>query len=185
MRELVSSARKCSSSSSLFFSHCLLPMTFFLLPIKSNWSGSWEAADKIVAKAFDAKTRMFRRTQALSLLKALFTNPNLQQEQLISNDRRRQLAQTLLDFITAELNIYTLDRSKPRYLSDLLELSHSVFTCSIDGVEWQNFKQALEKVRKEVPGNKNFCMVKKSFNKVAAPLKADVIVASDKKRYIT
>ena len=90
----------------------MLPMPFFMLPIQSNWSGAWLVAEKLIANAFDGKVRLFRRTQALTLLAGLFKNP-LHQEKAPAK-LKAKCTSDVADKVIAFLGEYGKDGGEPK-----------------------------------------------------------------------
>ena len=130
-------------------SHCLLPMPFFLLPIQGNWKGAWDLADRLISSGFDAKTRQFRKTQALSLLSALFHN----QTQMSNAEpgMRTKVVKNLEEKVISELKGFSEEEVKPRYLCELLSVLHGMKTSGVDNVDWKRATEALEDLRTKVP----------------------------------
>ena len=156
-----------------------MPAPFFLLPIQSNWKGSWKLIPNIIEKAFDAKTRLFRRNQALSFLSAAFKNQNLQ-ESAPAKTKSKAVA-TLEEKILLELKAAN-GTTKPRYLCELLGLLYALYVSKAP-LNWDGkVKEALEDFRENVPKNRHFQDVKKAFNKIGAPLKVKVVQGSEKKK---
>ena len=94
----------------------MLPMPFFMLPIQSNWNGAWLVAEKLISNAFDGKVRLFRRTQALTLLAALLKNP-LHQEKAPAKLKAKCVSD-VAHKVTEYLIEYGKDggEAKPRYV---------------------------------------------------------------------
>lgn len=53
---------------------CLTPFALFHNVLQTNWEGSVSLAEKLVEFAFSDEVRLFRRSQALDLLKTFYTN---------------------------------------------------------------------------------------------------------------
>merc|ERR1712126_766909 len=94
------------SSLKTFFNktHCQLPITVFLLPMKINWSGSWYLIDSLIENGFSSGTRFFLRGQAFTLLNAMLRNESLQK--LADKDKKEKSLNALSTGLVAEFNKY-------------------------------------------------------------------------------
>jgi hypothetical protein len=155
-------------------------MPFFLSAIQSNWPGSWKFLEKLVSCGFDASVRPFRRTHALALLTALFSNPNIRelQPQKIVSQSLKVIEEKLL----AELSglFAEPEALKARYLNEILSLLNALRTSQAK-VDWEKFKVVLPKFKSNVPKNRHFKDIQRAYNKLATPLGIEVVKGSEKK----
>ncbi len=153
-------------------SHCLLPATFFSIPIRSNWSGAWKIAPKIRESAFDSSLRLFRRTQALTLLHDLvLTHKASKDSQTV------ELMKDLEGSILKELRGMGEGDIKPRFLHELLRLLHVLMT-SNDAADKEEAKKVLEEFRVKFPMTKHSTDVKKTWRKLAQCLNLNPVGSS-------
>ncbi len=159
---------KCS----LFFCrHCLLPVSFFLLPINTKWSGAFQVAEKLAENAFNQKIRMFRRSQALVLLDAFVSNGSLvrQEDKKTLVPSAEKIVGDLLKKVAEELH-----EGRPslvgRHLKEMLHLLHDLITKCPD-LDFEGVKEAVENFKDRVPTAKHSTEVKKELRKVMVALK--------------
>lgn len=160
-------------------SQCMLPVTFFLQPMLTNWKGSWQLMNKLCKYTFDQKIRQFRRNQGATLLATLFKNANLLSDppKDISDKVNALLTQVAKEFNSIETNSF-----KPRYVTELLALLHAIHSTDISKINWNEIKVSLEDIREKVPTNMNFSYVKPAYNKIAVDLGVTLLQANDKQR---
>merc|ERR1712179_302107 len=177
-----------SKSMDDFFNrnHCVLPLSFFLLPINASWTRILDfAPQKLIQSGFeDSKTRQFRKTQALSLLSALLSNQILRKKKGISKAISACGQKIQNEF----KNIVEKDDEaiKPRYLCELLNLTKILYSNTSGSqepslVDRESIKPHLEAFRQKIPKNRHFQDVKRAFNKICVVLKIKVIQGSEKK----
>ena len=164
-----------------FFSQCILPATFFQLPLQGSWSGILPIVPKLIEGGFSHETRPFRRIQALTLLSTLYHNSNIRDkiDENLTADLAKKLIQSLDTFVKGDINL------KHKMLCELLHLIFGLHLSGAKCVPWDDMKQILEKVRDKVPKNRNFHEVKRAFNKISAPLKIKVVQGNEKKRKLS
>jgi hypothetical protein len=151
-------------------------MPFFQLPLQGTWEGSLILLPKLIEDGFAKETRMFRKTQAMSLLSAVFHNP------ILRGQVEPSLNVNLISKIIEAVEIYMKGADmKHRFLCELLHLTHGLYLTSPDS-DWDNLKCLLEKLREKVPKNRHFVDVKKAFNKISVLLKIQVVQGSDKRK---
>jgi len=170
-------------------STCLIPMSFFQLPLQGSWSGILNLVPKLIENGFSNETRNFRRIQAVTLLSTVLHNPNLKVVELSNFKLKPDDLKILSSKVTELLNTYLTNQInlKPKMVCELLHLIHGLHGLKEmegfeDIVDWTEMKDNLEKLRAKVPKNRHFQEVKKAFNKVSAPLKIQVVQGSEKKR---
>ena len=165
------------------FSHCQLPITVFLLPMKINWVGSWSLIEDLITCCFSSTTRLFRRSQAFTLLNAFLRNQSLQD--LATKDLKTKVFSTLGDKLIEEFNQYMAgsNDTKPKILCELLNVIHGLYLAgaSENLTKWQEIVALLESLRSHIPKNRHFHDVKKAYNKACAPLKIKVIQGCEKR----
>ena len=167
----------------------MLPISFFMLPLKSNWIGGWTLSSKLIESAFDPKIRQFRRNQALELLTEIFRNCNLLSKAPENVDHQmailgEKISENLSKTPDADSNV------KARSVCDLLILLHALYQANKkllakDEGEMPAFwiekvAKSLNQFRDKVPKGRNFRDVKSAFNRIAAPLGIRVIQGSEK-----
>merc|ERR1719464_1387314 len=159
-------------------SQCILPPTFFQLPLQGSWSGILSIVPKLTDGGFSTETRPFRRIQAVTLLSTLYHNPNIrdQIDENITSDLAKKLITSLDTFVKGDINL------KHKMLCELLHLIFGLHLSGAKCVPWDEMKAILEQVRDKVPKNRNFHEVKRAFNKISVPLKIKVVTGSEKKR---
>ncbi len=138
--------------------------------------------EKLINFGFSTDTRLFRRTQAMSLLNTFMQNSNL----------RGQLGKKKVDVLVTSIvdafNAYMTnpEQVKVRFLCELLNLTRSLLNISeaklVTEKHREMIKTTLETLREKVPKNRHFQDVKKAFNKIAVVLQMKVITGSEKKR---
>ena len=170
-------------------STCLIPISFFQLPLQGSWSGILNLVPKLIENGFSNETRNFRRIQAVTLLSTVLHNPNLKVVELSNFKLKPDDLKILSSKVTELLNTYLTNQInlKPKMVCELLHLIHGLHGLKeIQGfediVDWTEMKNCIEKLRAKVPKNRHFQEVKKAFNKVSAPLKIQVVQGSEKKR---
>merc|ERR1719510_1629963 len=163
--------------------HCQLPITVFLLPMKINWVGSWSLIEELILYGFSSTTRLFRRSQAFTLLNAFLRNQSLQD--LAETDFKSKVFNNLGDQLIKEFNHYIEGSNdvKPKVLCELLNITHGLYLAgaSENLTQWKEIVKLLETLRSHIPKNRHFHDVKKAYNKACAPLKIKVIQGCEKR----
>ena len=151
--------------------------------MKHNWVGSWSLIEDLIKYGFSSTTRLFRRSQAFTLLNAFLRNQSLQD--LAKKDLKTQVFNTLGDKLIEEFNQYMAgsNDTKPKFLCELLNVTHGLYLAGANEnpTQWKEIVALLESLRSHLPKNRHFHDVKKAYNKTCAPLKIKVIQGCEKR----
>ena len=71
-----------------------LGLKAFSLPLALDYGGLWGAVKILTQRGFDLKTRLFRRSQALEMLKAIFHNRALLER--VDTESRTEIESTIV-----------------------------------------------------------------------------------------
>lgn len=130
---------------------CLTPYALFNNILQSNWDGIVNLVEKLVDFAFSDHVRLFRKNQALELLKTFYTNHrflNTNKEEL--NKKFTEIHTIISEKIVCLLttNVFKINE---KYISRLLQLLYTIKRCPLDqtSLDWQKIGDCIREFRSQ------------------------------------
>lgn len=130
---------------------CLTPFALFHNVLQSNWKGSVSLVEKLVDFAFTDDVRLFRRNQALELLKLFYTNHRFlsshkEEFDMKCIDLHRKISNNCVNLLSgSDLKI------NEKYISRLFNLLCVIKRCPLEqnSLDWQKIGESIQKYRTE------------------------------------
>lgn len=130
---------------------CLTPFALFHNVLQTNWEGSVSLVEKLVEFAFSDEVRLFRRNQALDLLKVFYTNHRFLLANKVEFDEKCSQIHTKITEKTLNLLTGTVDTLKinEKYISRLLNLLLAIKNNPLqqNQINWTTIGEKLQQYR--------------------------------------
>lgn len=127
---------------------CLTPFALFSNVLQLNWEGNVSLVEKLIEFAFNEDVRMFRRNQAVELLRHFYLNhrflsANKEEFDARCIDMHKVLSEKVIAVLAGDSKV------NEKYVGKLFSLLCSIKNCPLDqtGIDWQNISENVREYR--------------------------------------